>query len=260
MAGYFDDDAPYYADELAEPPKPVEAPKPATVGAGGLTGRNAGVTEDQLAQLAAKAGGQEQAIQWLTDNPGDIGRGLSSASFGSHGGTQSPAQAWTSQPQQDPRAAALYQQLLQRSQQSLAVDRNDPAIRQQADAYAANQERAKRNYISDIAERNGPYANIRGEQRLAAERAGTNAASFEAELIGRELTARREEIAQALSSMQGLLTAEQQITLQRELASITAALQEQGLAQSQDQFLRELALREWQAGDTSDLNWASLGA
>lgn len=166
---------------------------------------------------------------------------------------QGVAQQWN---QPNPQRDALYNQLLERANQRPAVDRFDPIIRGQADAYAANEQRSQRNYLSNVAERAGPLANIRGEERMAAERTGQRTGTFEAELIGRELGARRDEIAQALSSMQGLLTSEQQMSLTYELAALNRQIQQQQLdLQSKgqnlgyDQFLRELALREWESGN-----------
>jgi hypothetical protein len=129
----------------------------------------------------------------------------------------------------DPKLQQLYDELLSRATQGLKIDRNDPIIRDQADAYSANLERSKRNDLADLAERSGPLANLRGETRLANERMGQAAGAFEAQLMGRELTARRDEIAQALSSMQGLLTTEQQLALQRELGLLNNAIQQQQL-------------------------------
>ena len=128
------------------------------------------------------------------------------------------------------KADSLYNTWLGRSQQSLNINGNDPIIRQQADAYSANEERARRNYIGDLAESAGPLANIRGEQRMAAEHMGQRTGAFEAQLVGKELTARREEIAQALNAMTGMLSAEQQAGLQRELAILDQAIKEQGVA------------------------------
>lgn len=183
--------------------------------------------------------------------------------------SSSPAQAWNQQPSQPDNSAghAFYQQLLDRSKQSLSVDPNDPAIKSQTDAFRAEQTRAGRDYVSDQAERLGPYAGgaLEGERRIAAEHAGQATASFQGELMGRELSARRDEIAQALSLLSGRLSATEQMALQRELAQIDAQLrsrgldlQERGLDMSGDQFARELALRAFQVGDQSALNWASL--
>jgi flagellar biosynthesis chaperone FliJ len=70
--------------------------------------------------------------------------------------------------------------------------------------------------------------------------------------MGSELTARRNEIAQALAMQGSMLTAEQQTNLQRQLGVLDNAIRQQGLAVTQrgqdlsmDQFLRQLALNEW---------------
>jgi len=128
------------------------------------------------------------------------------------------------------KADSLYNTWLGRSQASLNINGNDPIIRQQADAYSANEERARRNYIGDLAESAGPLANIRGESRMAAERMGQRTGGFEAQLIGRELQTKRDEIAQALNAMTGMLNADQQAGLQRELSILDQAIKEQGIA------------------------------
>ena len=147
------------------------------------------------------------------------------------------------------RGDALYEQLLGRAQQSLDIDPNDPIIRRQTDAFGANAERASRTHVGNIAERSGPLANILGEERLAAERLGQTTGAFEAELIGRELTARRQEIADAIKGLSGRITADQQQQLQRELATIDASLQQQGLGlqergleQNDRQFAQQMGL------------------
>jgi hypothetical protein len=164
-------------------------------------------------------------------------------------------QAQNSAPVNQERSNALYDQLSQRATQGLDATRNDPVIRTQADAYAAQEERARRDYLADLAEREGPLANLRGETRMAAERMGQRVGSFEAELLGRELTARREEIAQALQQMGGLLSTDQQRELQRQIALMDNAIAQQqaanqGRSLDQDwqtallqneEFLRELA-------------------
>lgn len=196
------------------------------------------------------------------------------------GGGTNPAQAWLSAPTaapaapaQDPRSADLWRMLMERASQGLAVDRNDPVIRQQSEAFSANQERARRNYISDVAEQRGPLANIQGERRMAAERAGIASGAFEAELVGREIAARRDEIAQALAGLSGRLTAEQEMALRQELAQLDAALQREGLSlqgelgrrgldlQSRgldlgfDQFLRQMAQRQYEFDEDLDYRY-----
>lgn len=116
-----------------------------------------------------------------------------------------------------------------RANQTLALDKNDPAIRQQADAYSAQQERARRNYLADLAERSGPNANLRGETRLTGEQLGQNTGAFEASLIGKEIENRRSEILNALNSMTGMLNTNQQIELQKELAQLDDAAKRYGI-------------------------------
>lgn len=162
--------------------------------------------------------------------------------------------------------AALRQQLIDklmaRSNQSLAIDRNDPTIRAQADAYSANEERAKRNYLADLAEKAGPLANLRGEQRLAAERVGQRTGSFEADLMGRELMAKRAEIAQALEQMQGLIGTGQEMALREKLALMDDAIARMKLQQDASQFgsdldyrNRSLAEQSRQYNDTLGFNY-----
>ncbi len=211
---------------------------------------------------------------------------------------------------QQQKADALYGQLDTRAKQGLQINASDPIIKGQVDAFSAQGERARRNYLSDIAERSGPYANVRGEQRMTAEKLGQGTSAFQAELLGRELGARRDEIAQALSAQGAMLSGDQTRNLQAQLAQMDQAIKEAGIGMqgrgldlqrdlgfsdlalrdklgmgglalqgrgldiqrelglgglaltgrgqdmSMDQFLRELALREWIAGDNSDRAWA----
>lgn len=159
----------------------------------------------------------------------------------------------------DPRRQQLYEALMQRINRSETVDKNDPIIRAQSDANIANEERARRNYVSDVAEGSGPLANIQGEKRMAAERAGSRTGTFEAALMGQELQQRRAQAQQALSQAGGQLDRDQQVELQERLANLDAAikgqslgLQDKGMNQdwqkallNNDQFLRQLGLNEW---------------
>ncbi len=165
------------------------------------------------------------------------------------GGGSSVAQQWNSS-EGGGRADDFYAQLLARSQQSLNVDRNDPNIRASADAYRASADRAGREHVNDMAESMGPGANILGEQRLTAERVGQQTGAFEAELMLREKTARRDEVAQALQLMAGRLTTDQTLALQKELAYLDAELRREGYDVSRygmdlnfDMGLRDLAVQ-----------------
>lgn len=236
---------------------------------------------------------------------------------GASNSNQSPAQQWNSQPTPDPmaqwyqpliaqilserqaekdaskqRSDALYTTLNGRANQGLNINADDPGIKGQVDTYRATSERARRNYLSDIAESRGPLANIRGEERMSAEKLGQSAAGFQAELVARERGRIADEVGQALAMQGNLLQGDQSrdltsqlalldqavkegslglqgrgqnlqaalgfggLDLQRELGIGGLGLQQRGQDMSMDQFLRELALREWQLGDESDWRWA----
>lgn len=117
---------------------------------------------------------------------------------------------------QDPAMAGFYQQLMNRSGQSLAVDPNDPVVRNQVDSYAAQQTRQMRNNLAGVAEASGPNANISAETRSAAEKVAQNTSGFQAQVIQREIDARRQEIAQALTLQGSQLTLAEQSRLRAE--------------------------------------------
>jgi|SRR4051812_46556235 len=72
------------------------------------------------------------------------------------------------------------------------VTQDDPVVRAQVDAYSAHQERARRNHLSDLAEKaGGRPENLSGETRLAAERMGQTVGQFAADTIAKEIEARR---------------------------------------------------------------------
>lgn len=172
---------------------------------------------------------------------------------------QMQARATQADTDNEARRSSLFNMLMARAQQSKQIDPNDPIIRQQTDAFSAEQERARRNYLADLAEREGPLTNLRGEQRMSQERMGQNVGGFRAELLGRELSARREEIAQALSSMGGMLNADQQLALQRELSMLDNAIRQQGLGLNERQLDLERLLGMRGLDDQNDRFIADLG-
>ena len=141
------------------------------------------------------------------------------------------------------RADALYGQLQQRATQSLNIDPNDSVIKSQVEAYAAQQERARRDYISDMAEREGPLANLRGERRMASEGLGHTVGGLRAELMGRELTARRNEIANSLAGMAGMLSGDQESSLRQQLGLLDSAIAQQQIGLQRDLGFGDLDLR-----------------
>lgn len=121
------------------------------------------------------------------------------------------------------KANSLYDLLMNRANQSLQIDPHDPIIQNQANAYNAMQQRASRNYLADVAEKQGANANISAERRSAAERVGQASSAFEAQLMGRELDARRQEIQNALNGAMGFLSDQQRMALQKELTQLGLA-------------------------------------
>ncbi len=239
-------------------------------------GNSTGMTVDQALANQSNIYGQRAAT-------GQSGGGQQQAQQ-----QQTPAQQWNAQPSMASQPAGggqqeqnpLYKLLLERASQGTAVSRNDPNIRAQVDPVVAQQERASRNYIDDIAERSGSLANITGERRLAAERGGQAAGAFESEVIGREIAGRRDEVAQSLQLAVQYGLTDQAQQLQRELAQLDAtlqregfgvqreglgvqreglALQRYGIDRQDDQFNRKLALDEYDTTNKWDFNWAGLG-
>lgn len=132
----------------------------------------------------------------------------------------------------------LFNLLMTRAQQGTDVSANDPNVRRQSDAFAASTERARRNFLGDFAERSSPYATgaMLGQERMTAEHAGQANGAFEAQAMQQELTARRNEIQQALSGAVGFLSAQQQLKLTKELNSIDQAIRMAQLGQNAYEF------------------------
>ena len=116
----------------------------------------------------------------------------------------------------------LYKTWQDRARQSLDIDPNDPIIKAQVDNYRAEQTRALRNLRGNAAESGNSLRPT--QDRMATERMGQAVGSLQSELMSRELAGRRAEISEALNSMGGILTGEQQAGLQRELSNIDSAL------------------------------------
>ncbi len=123
---------------------------------------------------------------------------------------------------------------LQRATQPVNVDPNSAEIKAQVDPYAAAQERSRRQYESEAAERLSAQGKAGSgemdiERRLGAERAGQNTGMFEAQLIGRELQTKRDEIKEALSALSGLISQDQVAELQRQLAEVDRQIKMHGI-------------------------------
>lgn len=168
---------------------------------------------------------------------------------------------------------ALMDQLMARAGQSLNLNGSDPIIKNQVDAYRAEQERARRDYLNNAAEQRSPYSTGAQdlESRMTAEALGQNVGSFQSTLIGNELTARRNEIQNALTQMGGLLSDADKLALQKELGYLDASLTNQGqqfqnsqyyagLNESDKQFFAQLAQQKALAGDDNAYKYAALNA
>lgn len=140
------------------------------------------------------------------------------------------------------RSDDLFHLLMGRAKQSETVDPNDPVIKAQTDAYSANNQRAQRSYLTDAAEKGGPNANLEGVSRSMAEQGAQATGGLQASLMNNELTARRQEIQNALQESGSLLTADQQLQLQRELGLIDSNIRQQGVTSGNDQFMARLGL------------------
>lgn len=138
---------------------------------------------------------------------------------------------------------------LQQATQGTTIDRNDPNFRQQADAYSATQDRARRQYQSEAAERLsaqglGNSGAMQQERRFSDEQAANSKGQFESELVARELTNRRDEIKDALSGLHGMVSGDQAAALQQQLAQLDAAIKREGLAQSGTLGARDLSIKD----------------
>ena len=90
---------------------------------------------------------------------------------------------------------------------------------------------------------------LAGQAAGGAREAAENIAGFQSQLAAREMQSRRQQLMQALQMGAGLLSADQQRDLQRELSTLDAAIRQQ-LGQGQ------LALGQGQLG----LGYDTLGA
>lgn len=180
--------------------------------------------------------------------------GPSGGPGGGPGGTQSP---YMSQ---------LIAQLMARAGQSLNIDPStDPIIAPQLNAANAAGVRQGRNFLNDMAESSNPFATgaMNTARTQVAEDASQKASALSAQLVQNELTARRQEIQAALTEEGSLLTSQQQLALQQQLAMIDAALRQQsvsnqntqfysGMNQNDRQFLQSLLYQYNQLGSSND--------
>ncbi len=145
--------------------------------------------------------------------------------------SQTPAAAPTTNTTNQGVQDVVRNTYLQQATQNPIPSASDATIQAQVDPYRAEVERQKNAYLDQQAEAAGPYATgaLRGQERMASERAGQTVGSFASSLVGNELVARRAEIANALQQLGGTLSEDQTRALQQKLADMDAQLKTLGI-------------------------------
>jgi hypothetical protein len=145
---------------------------------------------------------------------------------------------------------ALRNTLMDRMTQSPdSVDMNNPVLRQQVDTFNAAAERARRDASADSAEANaGPVTGAgagaqSNEQRLINEKTQQARAGFETQLAASELQNQRDEISNALESMKGLITGDQERALQDKLGQLDAQIKQAGISSSERLGMADIGLK-----------------
>lgn len=179
------------------------------------------------------------------------GGGAGAAVPGGGSGGSFSASTFARDPLSNPNAKALFDKLMGRADQSLNVNPEDPIIKNATNAYSAEQERGVRNELSaEAAAQGATGGDTTAAARSLREHAGQATSGFQAQQMTQELTARRQEIQDALHGAAGLLTAEQQMQLNQELHMLDNELQKYmfgaGLAQNESQFGRNLGQRAYE--------------
>jgi hypothetical protein len=194
----------------------------------------------QIARKAALANGGTITPGWTSTGASAIGAGgvapTSGAPTNSMAPTGAAAGAGTGSIGGAGGSGPIWDFLMNQMNQSKQVNRKDPIIANQVNAFDAAQTRASRNYLDQLAEQGGPNANLGMETRMDAEKRGQASGGFQAQLMQQELTARRQEIQQALSGTLGWLSDDKKLALQKELAQMDNALQYSQLGQNAYQF------------------------
>lgn len=135
---------------------------------------------------------------------------------------------------------------LQQATQPVDVNAQTPVVKSQTDAYRAEVGREINDFLNQQAEAAGPYATgaLRGQARMAAEKGGVETANFQAQAIANELQSKRAEVQNALSQLGGLITADQQAALQKQLADLDAQLKTLGISTSAQTAANQLAVQQ----------------
>lgn len=138
----------------------------------------------------------------------------------------------------NPALTSLRNLLLSQATQSDNVDPHDPSIEAATDAYGADVTRAGRSFLSQQAEAKGPTANLDASTRSVGEKAGQATADYRANLVNGLATARRAQIAQALTGLGSTLSEDDATRLRQEDQDLARQQFGAGTAQQafQDQY------------------------
>jgi hypothetical protein len=167
---------------------------------------------------------------------------------------QAPApQAQQAAPQVSPIQQAFQGSLLsmfQKSQQPPSI--TDPALAAQSETFRAGQQRSAERQRSQLAERMAHQgfasggaggALDAGIQQIGAQR-GLNEATYDAGLVGNEVSARREELMQAMQLAASIGNQEAARELQKELSMLDIGLRGRGLDIQENLGGQDVGLRK----------------
>lgn len=170
---------------------------------------------------------------------------------------QAPAQAPAPQPQAAPQVSPIQQAFqgsllntLNQSQQQPSI--TDPALAAQSETFRASQQRSAERQRSQLAERmasqgfaNGGAGGAldAGIGQINAQR-GLNEANFDAGLVGNEVSARRNELMQAMQLAASIGNQDAARALQKELSMLDVGLRGRGLDIQESLGGQDIGLRK----------------
>ncbi len=166
---------------------------------------------------------------------------------------QAPAPQAQAAPQVSPIQQAFQGSLLSmlnQSQQPPSI--TDPALAAQSETFRASQQRSAERQRSALAERMAAQgfasggaggALDAGIQQIGAQR-GLNEANFDAELVGNEVSARRNELMQAMQLAASIGNQEAARELQKELSMLDIGLRGRGLDIQENLGGQDIGLRK----------------
>jgi hypothetical protein len=125
---------------------------------------------------------------------------------------------------------------------------DDPTIKAQTDAFSLSQQRGNEREQNQLAE-SAAFDNTRTAGGFLSDKLGLEQqraeaeGAFGADLRGRELQSRRDQVAQALQLGAGYLSDQEHQALQKQLADLDAAVRREGIQQQGSIASGDLALR-----------------